>query len=63
MPVIQINMLQGRSVETKRRYASEITRVTCECLSVKPDSVRIIFNEMVPENFATAGSLYADIKK
>jgi 4-oxalocrotonate tautomerase len=62
MPVIQVNMLHGRSVETKRRYASEITKVTCEYLDVKPDSVRIIFSEMAPENFATAGSLHADKK-
>ena len=63
MPIIKVNMLQGRSVETKRRYASEMTRVTCECLSVKPESVRIIFSDMPHENFAIAGTLSADIKK
>jgi phenylpyruvate tautomerase PptA (4-oxalocrotonate tautomerase family) len=37
MPLIKVNMLQGRSVETKRKYASEMTRITCECLGVTPD--------------------------
>ena len=62
MPLIKVNMLQGRSVETKRKYASEMTKITCECLGVKPESVRIIFSEMPPENFAAAGTLYADKK-
>lgn len=63
MPLIKVNMLQGRSVETKRKYASEMTRITCECLDVKPESVRIIFSEMPPENLAAAGRLAADTKK
>jgi 4-oxalocrotonate tautomerase len=63
MPLINVNMLQGRSVETKREYASELTRITCECLSVTPESVRIIFSDMPPENFAAAGILAADSKK
>jgi 4-oxalocrotonate tautomerase len=63
MPVIKVNMLQGRSIETKRKYASEMTRITCECLDVNPESVRIIFSEMPPENLAAAGTLFADAKK
>jgi 4-oxalocrotonate tautomerase len=63
MPLINVNMIQGRSVETKRKYASEMTRITCECLGVTPDSVRIIFSEMPPENLVIAGTLAADVKK
>jgi 4-oxalocrotonate tautomerase len=63
MPIIQVNLLQGRSADVKRKYASEMTRLTCECLGVPPESVRIIFNDMPPENFAVAGTLSADSKK
>ena len=63
MPIIQVNALQGRSTEVKRKYAAELTKVTCECLDVSPESVRIIFNVMDPENFAVAGTLAADRKK
>jgi 4-oxalocrotonate tautomerase len=63
MPLIKVDMLQGRSVETKRKYASEMTRITCECLDVKPESVRIIFSEMPPENLVIGGKLAADVKK
>jgi 4-oxalocrotonate tautomerase len=63
MPVIQVNLLQGRSADVKRKYAREITKVTCECLGVQPESVRIIFSDMPPENFAVAGTLSSDSKK
>jgi 4-oxalocrotonate tautomerase len=60
MPVIQVNMLEGRSIEAKRKFASEVTRVTCETLDVAPEQVRIIINDMPRENFAVAGALAAD---
>jgi 4-oxalocrotonate tautomerase len=63
MPIIQVNLLQGRSTEVKRKFASEVTRVTCECFGSKPEQVRVIFNDMPPENFSIAGVLTADRKK
>ena len=63
MPIIKVNLLQGRSTEVKRKYAAELTKLTCECLDVLPESVRIIFNDMAHENFAVAGTLAADRNK
>ena len=63
MPIIQVNLLQGRSTEVKRKYAAELTNLTCECLDVPSESVRIIFREMAHEDFAVAGILAADRKK
>jgi 4-oxalocrotonate tautomerase len=63
MPIIQVNLLQGRSTEAKRKLASEMTRVTCECLGTAPEQVRIIFNDIPPENYSIAGTLTADKKK
>ena len=62
MPTIHVHLFQGRSIEAKRKYAAEVTKVTCECLNVSPDKVRIIFNDMAPENVAIAGTLVADQK-
>ena len=62
MPIIQVNALQGRSAEVKRKYAAELTNVTCECLDVSPELVRIIFNDIAHENFSVAGTLAADKK-
>ena len=63
MPIIQVNLLQGRSTEVKRKYAAELTKLTCDCLDVAPESVRIIFSEMAREDFAIAGILAADRKQ
>jgi len=63
MPIIQVNLLQGRSTEVKRKYAAELTKLSCECLDVPPESVSIIFSEIAHENLAVAGTLAADRKK
>ena len=63
MPIIQVNLLEGRSIDVKRKYAAELTKLTCERLNSAPESVTVIFNEMAPENAAQAGTLFADIKK
>jgi 4-oxalocrotonate tautomerase len=63
MPIIRVNLIEGRSTEAKRKFAAEATRVACECLSVAPEQVRIIFDEMPKENFAIAGTLVCDRKK
>ena len=60
MPIIQINLLQGRSTDVKRKYAAELTKLTCEHLAVPPEAVRVIFSEMADDNFAVAGVLHSD---
>jgi len=55
MPVIIINMLEGRSAEKKRKLLRKVTDAVVEALEVEPESVRIIINEIPRENFAVAG--------
>jgi 4-oxalocrotonate tautomerase len=55
MPVIIINMLEGRSAEKKRKLLRKVTEAVVEALEVEPESVRIIINEIPKENFAVAG--------
>lgn len=55
MPIIQVNMLEGRSVAQKRRMIAAVTDAIVGALDVSPDSVRILINEMHPEHFALAG--------
>ncbi len=55
MPIIQVNMLEGRSVTQKRAMISAVTKAVCESLGADPKSVRIIINELDPEHFAVAG--------
>ncbi|MDR1651747.1 MAG: tautomerase family protein [Synergistaceae bacterium] len=61
MPIIHVEMLEGRPAEAKRKFAAEATRLTCDCFGVAPEQVRIIFSEMPRGNFSIAGVLRSDI--
>jgi len=63
MPVIIINMLEGRSVEKKRKLLIKVTDAVVEALEVEPESVRIIINEIPKENFAVAGLPIEEFKE
>ena len=60
MPIVMVNIKEGRTVEQKRAMVTKMTDVLCETMNVKPASVRIIINEMKNDNFAIAGTLVCD---
>lgn len=62
MPIIQVNLIEGRSIEQKRKFVEELTAVACSCLDARPEQVRVILNEMPRTNYAIAGTLVADRK-
>lgn len=55
MPIIQVNMLEGRTVEQKRDLARRMTEAAVGALGVKPQNVRILIHELGPYDFAVAG--------
>jgi 4-oxalocrotonate tautomerase len=55
MPIIEMHLLEGRTVEQKRRAAAAITAAAVESLGVRSDQVRILITEHGPENFSVAG--------
>jgi 4-oxalocrotonate tautomerase len=63
LPIIQVHLLQGRSVEAKRKFAREATEAACRCLDVNAEQVRIIFSEMARDDYAISGVLVADRDK
>ena len=60
MPIVTVNIKEGRTIEQKREMVSRMTDVLCETMLVPKSSVRIIINEMKNENFAIAGTLIYD---
>ena len=60
MPIVTVNIKEGRTVEQKREMARRVTQAICETLNAKPAAVRIIINEMKDENFAIGGTLVCD---
>jgi 4-oxalocrotonate tautomerase len=55
MPIIEVHLLEGRSVAQKRAMISEITQAVVRALGVNPESVRILIDEMQAEHFAVGG--------
>ena len=60
MPTYHIEMLEGRTIEQKRKLVQEITRVTVEVLGGSPDSVDILITDVKRENWATGGMLWTE---
>lgn len=59
MPIIQMNLVEGRSVAQKRAAVAAITEAVVRSLGVQPEQVRIMINEMPSEHFAIAGETAA----
>jgi 4-oxalocrotonate tautomerase len=61
MPVIQITMSQGRSVDQKRELVKVFTREAARILGTKEDAVRVLIYEVSKENWGNAGVLGIDM--
>ena len=61
MPIIQVEMLKGRTVEQKREMVKEITEVVSRTANCPKEAVRIVIREMEFENFGINGKLQCDI--
>ena len=60
MPLVIVKMLEGRSVEQKRRLAREITDVVVKSTGAPEDQVDVIIEDFPRENWAKAGTLFSD---
>jgi 4-oxalocrotonate tautomerase len=62
MPIIHVNMYEGRTIDQKRKLVTAVTDAVVKSLEVKPDAVRIILHEIPKHNLAVAGVLASDRK-
>jgi 4-oxalocrotonate tautomerase len=62
MPVIQITISQGRSVEQKRELVKVLTTEIARIMKTEQDKVRILIYEVSKENWGNAGILGLDMK-
>lgn len=60
MPVIQIQLIAGSTVEQKREIAIEITALLARVVKSKPEKTHIIFHEISRDNWAFDGGLLSD---
>ena len=61
MPVIQITISQGRSIEQKRELVQVLTKETARIMKTKEENVRILIYEVSIENWGNAGTLGLDM--
>lgn len=62
MPIVNINLIEGRTLEQKRALVKEVTEAICKTVNVTPDHVRIILQDMAKHDYAVAGTLNCDKK-
>ena len=60
MPTLHLEMHPGRTLEQKRVFVREVTRVAAETLACPPESVDILISEVPRDAWAKAGKLVAD---
>lgn len=62
MPILEMHLLEGRSVELKRKAVAAITAALVETLKVPPETVRILITEHNDENFSVGGMTMGERK-
>ena len=60
MPIIRLEMFEGRSQEQKREFVQVVTREACRILACKPEDVNIVIDEVARSRWATGGELWSD---
>jgi 4-oxalocrotonate tautomerase len=58
MPLIQVDMFEGRSDEQVQAYVQALTDTTCRLLGCTPEDVTIIFRDVPRSRWATGGALW-----
>lgn len=55
MPIINVQMVEGRTSEQKAKLAKAVTDAVIESLGVSAQAVRILISEMKSDGFYVAG--------
>jgi len=60
MPIVQVDIIAGRTLEQKRAMVKEVTEALTRTINCRREAVKIIIREMSKDNLAEAGVLYTD---
>ncbi|MDB5771014.1 MAG: 4-oxalocrotonate tautomerase [Burkholderia sp.] len=63
MPFVQIQMLEGRDDEKKRRLIAAVTNAIAEALEAPPESVRIILTDVPKTHWGVGGKTMKELGK
>jgi 4-oxalocrotonate tautomerase len=60
MPIIRVEMWEGRRLEQKRQLARELTEVLIRVAGCDESTVRVLFSDYAREDWAVGGVLESD---
>lgn len=56
MPIVRVELLAGRPAETKAELIRRVTEAVVEVLGSDPSQVRVLLQDVPPENWGIAGN-------
>ena len=62
MPIIRVELLEGRTIEQKREFAEVVTREGARILRCTPEAINVVFAPVARDDWALAGKLASDSK-
>ena len=60
MPIIHIEMWEGRTLEQKRELVEVLTRETARIVGTDPGAIYIVIEDVKQENWGAGGRLCSD---
>jgi 4-oxalocrotonate tautomerase len=60
MPVVTVQMYEGRTIEQKRALAAALTQAMVDIAKTTPDQVHVIIQDVPRTNWAQSGKLASD---
>ncbi len=63
MPIIRVEMFEGRDRDQKRKIISEVTDGFCRATGASPESVNVILTDVSQDEWGRGGVAFADRDK
>ena len=63
MPIVQIQMLEGRSAEIKREIIYEMTETLSRVLGAPKENIRIIIQEIPLDHWGSGGKTMSEYRE
>ncbi len=63
MPIVRIELLEGRSIEQKEAMVKAITEVIVKIAKVSKEHVWVIIEDIKKDNWSVGGKLFSKMEK
>jgi len=63
MPIVRVELWEGRSKDDKKKIAKGITKVLNEIVNCPPQAVEVLFTDVPKDNWAIGGELCSETFK